>query len=503
MIEAFIQGLWSYADPQALGFLIVGTCIGIFIGLLPAVGGLVAMAILLPMVFGMQRVAGISMLLAIAAINTTGGSITAILMNIPGSGPSTATLLDGFPMTQRGEAGRAFGAMLCSATMGSLLGVFLAVVMIPIVRPVVLTFSSAELFFLIVMGISFLAVLGRGAAVKGLIAGLLGILIAMIGYQHSTGVDRFGFGNMFLLQGLSLVPVVLGLFAGAELLDLAVSGKSIVDPSLAKTGKDLRRQILMGMKEVFQYPWLWFRCCVLGYVIGLIPGIGGDTAVFVAYAQAKQTSRHPEKFGTGIIEGIIAPEAASNAKEGGALLTTMLLGLPGSASMALLMGALLLQGVIPGPNMLDTELELTFTLLWGLALANVIGGILCYLIAGYLNLTAIVTLAPRYLIPGILTLVYVGAFVYDKKMGDVVVAFVFTLIGIVMKKYDYNRPSMLLGFILGVYFEEYFWLSLQTRGPLFFMRPACLVIIAITLSLYAVDLIRTLSARRAKRRLAA
>lgn len=503
MFEAFVQGLLNYGDLNALGFLFLGTCIGIIIGFLPAVGGLVAMALLLPTVFGMERVAGISMLLAISAVSSTGGSITAILMNIPGTGPSIATLLDGFPMTKKGEAGRAFGALLGSATAGGVLGVCIALVMIPIVRPVILSFGSPEMFFLIVMGVSFMAILSKGSVLKGLLSGMLGLFIALVGYQDSTGVERFTFGNEFLLDGLNLVPVVMGLFAGVELLDLAVSGVPILPMEKVRAGKDLRRQIWDGVKDVFRHRFLWFRSCVLGYIIGLIPGIGGDTAVFVAYAQAKQTSRHPEKFGTGIIEGIIAPEAASNAKEGGALLTTMLLGLPGSASMALLMGALLLQGVIPGPNMLDTELELTFTLLWGLALANVIGGILCYLIAGYLNLTAIVTLAPRYLIPGILTLVYVGAFVYDKKMGDVVVAFVFTLIGIVMKKYDYNRPSMLLGFILGVYFEEYFWLSLQTRGPLFFMRPACLVIIAITLSLYAVDLIRTLSARRAKRRLAA
>lgn len=499
MFEAFVQGLFNYAEPQAIGFLFLGTCIGIFIGLLPAVGGLVAMALLLPMVFGMERVPGISLLLAIAAISTTGGSITAILMNIPGSGPSTATLLDGFPMTQKGEAGRAFGALLCSATMGALLGVCMALVMIPVVRPLVLTFGSPELFFLILMGVSFLAILGRGSAVKGMIAGLLGIFLALVGYQHSTGIDRFAFNNSFLLEKIGLIPVVLGLFAGAELLDLAVSGKPIIDRALAKVGKELRQQILVGVKDVFDNIWLWFRSCVLGYIIGLIPGIGGDTAVFVAYAQAKQTSKNPEKFGTGTVEGVIAPESASNAKEGGALLTTLVLGLPGSASMALLLGALLLQGVIPGPKMLDVELELTFTLLWGLALANVIGGILCYLLAGYLNLTRIVTVAPRYLVPAILTLVYVGAFVHQKQMNDVVVAFAFTFIGILMKKFDYSRPAMLLGFILGGYFEQYFWLSLQTRGPLFFLRPACLVIIAVTIGLYSFDAIRSFTARKSKR----
>ncbi|MDP2645404.1 MAG: tripartite tricarboxylate transporter permease [Desulfobacterales bacterium] len=500
MFEAFVQGLLNYGDLNALGFLFLGTCIGIIIGFLPAVGGLVAMALLLPTVFGMERVAGISMLLAISAVSSTGGSITAILMNIPGTGPSIATLLDGFPMTKKGEAGRAFGALLGSATAGGVLGVCIALVMIPIVRPVILSFGSPEMFFLIVMGVSFMAILSKGSVLKGLLSGMLGLFIALVGYQDSTGVERFTFGNEFLLDGLNLVPVVMGLFAGVELLDLAVSGVPILPMEKVRAGKDLRRQIWDGVKDVFRHRFLWFRSCVLGYIIGLIPGIGGDTAVFVAYGQAKQTSRNPERFGTGIVEGVIAPESASNAKEGGALLTTLALGVPGSASMALLLGALLLQGVIPGPEMLRNELELTFTLLWGLALANIIGGILCYLLAGYLNLTFIVTIAPRYLIPAILSLVFVGAYVYDKNVEDILITLIFTGFGMLMKKFGYNRPALLLGFILGGYFEAYFWLSYQTGGMFFFLTPGSLIIIGVIVISYLIDPVRqVIDHRRAKR----
>lgn len=500
MLEAFVQGLLNYGDPVALGFLFLGTCIGVIIGFLPAVGGLVAMALLLPMVFGMDRVPGISMLLAISAVSSTGGSITAILMNIPGTGPSTATLLDGFPMTKKGEAGRAFGALLASSTSGGVLGVFMALAMIPIVRPLITSFGSPEMFFLIVMGISFLAVLAKGSVLKGLISGLLGIFIAMIGYQDSTGVERFSFGNNFLYDGLSLVPVVMGLFACVELLDLAVSGSPILPTDQASAGKALRRQIWSGMKDLLHHRFLWFRSCVLGYIIGLIPGIGGDTAVFVAYGQAKQTSRNREKFGTGVVEGIIAPESASNAKEGGALLTTLVLGIPGSATMALLMGALLLQDVIPGPEMLRNELELTFTLLWGLALANIIGGILCYLMAGYLNLTFIVTIPPRYLVPAILSLVFVGAYVYDKNVEDILVTLIFAGLGLLMKKFGYNRPALLLGFILGEFFEIYFWLSYQTRGPFFFLTPGSLIIMSVIVFSLSVEPVRQfIDNRRIKR----
>jgi TctA family transporter len=496
MFEAFVQGLLNYTDPISFGFLFLGTCIGIFIGLLPAVGGLVAMALLMPMVFGMEKIAGISLLLAISAVSTTGGSITAILMNIPGTAPSAATLIDGFPMTKKGEAGRAFGALLCAATSGGVLGVCLALAAIPIVRPLVMNFGSPEMFFLILMGISFLAILGRGSAMKGMISGLLGLFVALIGYQHSTGVDRFGFDNDFLLNGLKLVPVVLGLFAGAELLDLAVSGKPILPKEIAKSGRTLRKQIWQGAVDVYRHFWLWCRCCVFGYIIGLIPGIGGDTAVFVAYAQAKQTSKYPDKFGTGVIEGVIAPESASNAKEGGALLTTLALGMPGSASMALLIGALMLQGVVPGPEMLRDDLTLTFTLLWGLALANIIGGVLCYFLAGYLNLTRIVTISPSYLVPTILTLVFVGSYAYDKNLGDIIVAVIFTFVGIIWKKFGCNRPALLLGLILGGYFEEYFGLSIQTRGELFFLRPASLIIIALTVGLYVLEPVKNIIKRR-------
>ncbi|MDP2268397.1 MAG: tripartite tricarboxylate transporter permease, partial [Deltaproteobacteria bacterium] len=209
-----------------------------------------------------------------------------------------------------------------------------------------------------------------------------------------------------------------------------------------------------------------------------------EVAVWISYGQAKQTSRHPELFGTGYAEGIIAPESSMNAKEGGALLTTLCLGLPGSLSMALLMGALLMQNVIPGPAMLKDNLELTFTLIWGLGLANLIGAILCFVIIGYLNLTWLMTLPPRVLVPTIICIVFLGAHMMDNEFGDIIVMIVFTGIGMGMKRWDYNRATLVLGLILGSYFEDYFFLALQTLGPFFFLRPASLVIIAITVGLY-------------------
>lgn len=269
------------------------------------------------------------------------------------------------------------------------------------------------------------------------------------------------------------------------MLELAVFKETIVPGGVVKAGKDLRRQFFVGVKDVFHHKWLWLRSCVLGYVMGLIPGIGSEVAVWVSYGQAKQTSRHPELFGTGFIEGIIAPESTSNAKEGASLLTALCLGLPSGISMAILLGALLMQGVIPGPSMLRNDLELTLTLIWGLALANIIGAVLCFFIVGYLNLTRLITLPPRILVPTILTLVFLGAYTTNNQIAALGVTIAFAGVGLVMKRAGYSRAALVLGFILGGYLENYFWLAFQTSGPLFFMHPASLVILAVIVGLYA------------------
>ncbi|MFB3885853.1 MAG: tripartite tricarboxylate transporter permease [Thermodesulfobacteriota bacterium] len=496
MIEAFLQGLMYYTEPAAIGFLVLGVSIGIFVGLLPAIGGLTAIALVLPLTFGLNKIAALSLLLAVTAISSTGGSMTSILMNIPGESLSVVTMIDGFPMTRRGEAGRAIGAMLMSASMGAILGVGLGFLMIPMVRPIVMAMGKPELFFIILLGLSLLAVLSRESLTKGLISGFLGVFISLIGFQESTGVARLTFGNSLLLGRLELVPVAMGLYAGAALLELGAVGESISPQEMSRSRKEIRTQIHQGMRDVFNHLGLWFRSCVLGYIVGVVPGIGGGAATFVSYALAKQSSKTPEKFGTGCIEGIIAPESASNAKEGGALLTTIALGLPGSTAMALIIGGLMMQGVIPGPEMLKDELGFCFALFWGLALANIIGGIMCYIIAGYFNIIKIVSLPSRYLVPTIVALVYLGSYTTNGHMGDIIVTLVFTGLGFLMKRYGYNRAALLLGFILGGYFEEYFWLALQARGAFFFLRPGCLIILAVMIFVYSFEPVKGFINRR-------
>ncbi|MDP2646078.1 MAG: tripartite tricarboxylate transporter permease [Desulfobacterales bacterium] len=474
IIDGMIAGLWNIGDPVLLGLMTIGVFIGLFVGFLPAVSGLLGTALMLPFVVGMKPLTALPFLLALHAVSYTGGSMTAILVNIPGTGPNAATLIDGFPMTQKGQAGRAMGAAITSSSLGGIVSVFFALIFIPLVIPLVKLLYSAEMFFIIIMGLSFLAVLAGSSPIKGLMAGSLGLLFSFVGFQETTGIPRFTFGTVFLLDKLDIISVVIGLFAVPELIDLATKRRAI---SLHETptGIKLWADVWEGVKDVFRHFGVFIQGTVIGYVIGVIPGVGAETAPFIAYGQAKQMSKHPERFGTGIVEGVIAPEASNNAKEAGALLTTLAFGVPGSAVMAILLGAFLLVGIVPGPEMLTDNLELSFTMLFGIAVANLIACIVCLVFAPFA--TKITTVHPDYLFPVILVLGLTGAFASGVQILNLAVVVLFAVIGFFMNRFEYSKPALLLGFVLGMLFEHYFWHALHLQGPLFFTRPVSLMII--------------------------
>ncbi|NQT31628.1 MAG: tripartite tricarboxylate transporter permease [Deltaproteobacteria bacterium] len=363
---------------------------------------------------------------------------------------------------------------------GGVLPAFLALAMVPLVMPIIMVFGQPEMAILILLGISFLAALTGGSAIKGIIAGMLGLLISFIGYHSITGVHRFDFNATFLYDGIELIPIALGLFGLSELFHLVMRGRTAIAP---KAGTTRLSDILVGVKDVWRHRWLWFRSTVIGYIIGIIPGVGAEVATWVCYGQAKQTSKHPEKFGTGMVEGVIAPEAANNAKEAGSLLTTMALGIPGSAIMALFLAAFLMVGVTPGPRMMVEHLPLALTLLLGIALANIVGGIICLFAAPHLVRVASVNL--DFLFPGILSIALVGVYVATLSPMNFITVLIFGILGLLMKLYGYSRPALLLGFVLGGLFENYSLLSIKIYGPLFFARPiplTLLVIMALLLS---------------------
>ena len=490
MVDAYIQAIVTLFQPLMLLVILAGVLVGLFIGLLPAIGGMVGIALFLPFLWKMDPLIAMGFLVGLMSSTSQGGSITSILINIPGTSQNVATLLDGFPMNQKGEGGRAIGAAVMSSIAGGVVPAFAALAMIPVIVPIVLAFRSPELCVLVLLGLSFMSVLTGDSPKRGLISGGVGVLLSLIGFQGLTGTHRFTFGSFFLYNGLDLVALALGLFGLVELLDMLTKGQVTIAPEDVKVQKKSVsfRSVLGGMKDVYRHKGLWLRSCVIGYIVGMIPGIGSEVAIFVAYAQAKQMSRNPEKFGTGCVEGVIAPESATNAKESGALLTTMAFGIPGSAIMALLMAAFMLVGVTPGPKMMAENLPLALTLLMGVGLANFIAGLISLGCAPYLGRVSIIHI--DFLFPFVLVLIVVGVFVTASSIYNVVTVVVFGLLGYCMKKFGYPRPALILGFILGELFEFYFLRSWKLFGPTFFVTPICLIMLAIIVGLFCFPYLR-------------
>jgi putative tricarboxylic transport membrane protein len=491
MLEAMISGLLDVFALNTLLVLLIGIPIGLIFGILPGLGGLTALAVLMPLIYGMKPSLALAFLLAAHAVIYTGGSVTAVLLNIPGAPPNAATLIDGFPMTQKGLAGRALGNALASSGLGGLVGGVLLIGLIFVVRPIVMAFGLPEYFFLIVLGISFIAVLGRGSSLKGLISGIMGIFLSFIGVHALTGEPRFWFGSLYLLEGIEIIPLVLGLFAMPEVVDLIARRGTIAQVEKVSVSPGL---VWEGVKDVFRHWGLFLQSSALGAIIGIIPGIGGDAACFIAYGMAKQVSRIPEQFGQGCVEGVIAPESANNAKEGGSLLPTLAFGIPGSSAMALLLGAFLIVGLRPGPLFLEENLDVAFTLAGTVIFANILGAAALLLLAP--KLANLAFIRGSILGPVVLVLVVIGGYLGTNNLLDVVMVFVFGALGYVMKSYRYNRPALFLGFVLGALGERYFGLALKTYGPFFFLRPISLILFLGTILVLFSDVIRESYGRR-------
>jgi TctA family transporter len=474
MIDAFLSAGSQIAQPAVLAAMAIALPIGLIVGLLPGISGVSAFAVLIPFTFGMNPLVGLAFLLASYAAVSQGGSMTAIVLGVPGEVPNAATVIDGYQLAKSGRAGYAIGAALMASALGGLFGCVVLSVLLPIMQPVILAFASPENFFISLVGIGFIAVLSAEEPLKGLIAGALGVFLSLVGYDPTEGVPRFWLGYEYLLDGLRLVPLAMGLFAIPEIIGLMSSGKSIADEEQLEPISF--RQTVAGAVAVFKHFALFVRSAAIGSVVGILPGVGGATATFVAYAAARQTSPDRETFGQGRIEGVIAPEASSNAKEGGALVPTLALGIPGSASMAMLLGAFVIFGLQPGPEFLAKHMDIALALALICALANVGSSVLMFALSKAL---AYVTRIPgRVLAPILLILVVMGTYSAENNVNDVLFVFVFGALGIAMDQLGYNRPALLLGFVLGETLERNFQVSLNAHGPLFFTRPLSLAIIA-------------------------
>ena len=475
MLEAAWQALLAMSEPARLGFLLLGALLGLILGILPGIGGVAGTAILIPFTFGMDPITAFAFLLGLASTTATGDPIPAILFGIPGGAGSAATVLDGLPMARRGEAGRALSAAYMSSLMGGLFGAALMAVSLPLIRPLVLSIGSPELLALAVLGISMVAVLSGNTPLRGLAAGCFGLMLAMVGTDPQTGTQRWTMDSVYLWEGVPLIPVVLGLFALPELCDLAISRTAISGKMFEVKGGQWE-----GAKDCFRNWWLILRCSWIGSFFGAIPGIGAAIIDWLAYGHALRTERGAQQsFGKGDVRGVIASESANNAKEGGALVPTIAFGVPGSAGMAVLIGAFSLHGLIPGPDMVTKHLAVSYSMVWSIALANIFGAGLCYLFSAKFALLA--TLRYTLILPSVLSIVYVGAFSGSRQWGDLFVLFAFGALGWIMKQLKWPRPPLLLGVVLGDIFERYMFISVERYGWDWLTRPMVVVLFAFAL----------------------
>src|SRR4051812_12919812 len=467
MAAAAGKAFVTLMEPHRLMYLMAGCMMGLVLGIVPGIGGLAGTAMLLPFTFGMDPYSAFALLLGLGATTATGDPIPAILFGVPGGAASAATVLDGFPMAKRGEAGRALSAAYMSSMMGGIFGAMLLAVSIPILRPVMLYLGSPELLAFSVLGISMVAVLSGSAPLRGLAAGCLGIMIAMIGSDPQTGTLRWTMDSLYLWDGLPLTPVLLGLFALPELCDLLISRTAIAaDTSVGNIYKGQ----LQGLKDCGRHWWLIVRCSWIGGGIGSIPGISASVVDWLAYGHALKTERGASQtFGKGDVRGVIASESSNNAKEGGALVPTIAFGVPGSATMAILLGAFLIHGLVPGPDMLTKNLSITYSMVWSVALANILGAGLCYAFSG--QFAKLATLRYTLMLPAILSLLFIGAYQGSRNWGDLYALLIFGLIGWTMKQLKWPRPPLILGLVLGHLIERYLFISVTRYGMDWIERP--------------------------------
>ncbi len=469
-------GFTALSHPVHILVIIGGTLISMLLGALPGIGGVITLSLLLPISFKLSPDLAMVMFGAFIGGLTFGGSISAILLNTPGTAANVATTFDGHPMARQGKAGTALGISAAASAMGSLFGYFVLIGLIPLARMVVLAFSPPEFFLLALLGISAIAVVTEGEVTKGLISGGLGFLVSFTGFDPMTGTLRYTFGIQYLWDGYHTAVVVLGLFAISEMIHLTLKGGTIAEKGIKKSVK--MREVWEGVMEVFHHFGLFVRSSVIGTIVGIIPGIGAVQATFLAYIAAKMTSKNPERFGKGSPEGIIAPEAANDAKDGGAMLPTVTFGIPGSPPHAILLAAFLLQGLDPGPSLLSKNLPVLFTLIFALMISNVLTSVIGIAIAP--QLARITNIRLSLIVPFILTISLVGAYGIRNNFNDVFVALIFGFIGYGIKRFKYSFVTFTLAFVLGNIAEISLHQSLLISDvglAIFIVRPISLALV--------------------------
>ena len=471
-MEAIFSGLWALADPMLLFLIVLATLGGILVGALPGLNATNGVALLLPFTITMEPISAIAVLTTIYCAATFAGAVTAILINTPGTSASATTCLDGYPLAQRGEAGRALGMTAVSSTIGGIISVLCLMAAAPLLAGAAYKFAPPEYFALTVFGLSMLASIGEESSIKSIMSGAFGVLLATVGIDLLTTVERFTFGINELTEGIGFVPVMIGVFGIAELL--AQAGQLGIFRE-----RITLRAIQLPSKADYKKTWkAILRSSGIGTFIGILPAEGATIASMIGYNEAKRWSKTPEEFGKGSIEGIAGSEAANNSATGGAMVPTLALGIPGSPTAAVILAGLMVHGLRPGPTMFTEQSTFVFAIFWSMLLVNV----LFFFIGLYgARIFARATLIPLTILwPMVFLFSIVGAYALDQSMIDVWIALIFGVIGYLMRRYGFSVVSLAIGLILGgmlekrlgqsmVMLDEQWWLIATRPLSLFFL----------------------------------
>jgi TctA family transporter len=478
MVDTLLLALFQLLEPYHLLFLFTGVLLGMVVGILPGLGGIAGLSVLLPFVFGMDPGNALAMMIGLIAPLSTSDTFPSVLMGIPGTAASQATVVDGFPMAKKGEGARALGAAFTASMIGGLIGAVCLTAAIFAARPIILAMGFGEQLLLVILALSMIGMLTGTSALKGLATCCVGLLLGTVGTAPATGEFRLGFDSIYLSDGIPIVIVGLGMFALPEIIDLLRRSTRISETATLGHGW------IKGFKDVMTHWWIVLRCSAIGCLIGALPGLGGSVVDWIAYGHVIQTTKNRESYGTGDVRGVIAPESANNAKEGGALIPTLLFGIPGSGSMAILLGGFILIGIEPGVTMLTQHLDLTFTMIWSLAIGNVAATILCLLLANHI--AKLTTIRYAYLAPFMLMLIFFAAFQATREWNDLFALFAMGTLGVFMKRFGWSRPALLIGYFLAPRLEPTIYQAYQVYGMTFLERPIVIgLIIATVLSIYS------------------